>query len=194
MLMQPEVQNSHQPPPTGWQFVPNQQSTVTTNSPPEQSDGSQSEAHISWSASEFIAYQKNPGWYVVATISLLTITGVIYLVTKDGISSGVTFLLGILFIALASRQPRVLSYEISNQGVKINGRLFAFSSMRSFTVVEQDSLRSIDIIPLKRFMPIISMYYDPKDEGIITSTIGRYLPKEDRPQPLIDKLMHKIRF
>jgi hypothetical protein len=49
-------------------------------------------------------------------------------------------------------------------------------------------------MPLKRFSPPISMYYDPKDELAITNALSRHLPFEPRDRDALDKLMHKIRF
>jgi hypothetical protein len=99
-----------------------------------------------------------------------------------------------LFIGFASRKPRVLTYEVSSQGIKIGEKLYQYNSLKSFAVIEEGSINSIDILPLQRFMPGISMYYEPQDEPAIVEALGTYLPREERKQPAIDKLMHRIRF
>jgi len=172
----------------------NQQDTAPTLQDIEDSVQDQGSTIISWTASEFIAYQKGVGWYVVALMALLVIGGIIFLITKDYISAIMTSLLIFVFIVFASRKPRVLNYEISDQGIHIGNNLINFSTLKSFAVIDEGSIRSIDLLPLKRFMPSISMYFEPQDELKIVQALGSYLPKEERNQPFIDKLMHKIRF
>lgn len=191
--MPPEVQNTNQP-PTNWQY--NSAQSGLDGSQPSQPVSSQTQynTQISWTASEFIAYQKNKSWYILAVTGVILMAGLIFLVTKDTISTAVTLALGVLFIVFASRKPRVLNYEISDKGIRIGDKLHVFRTMKSFAVIEEGTIRSIDILPMQRFMPAISMYYDPKDEDVIISSLGKFLPQENREQPLIDKLMHKIRF
>lgn len=200
--MQPEQQSQNQP-PTGWQFNSGQTTnsggqqfnTISDNNGiAQQNPQEQPDSTVSWTASEFIAYQKGVGWYVVALMALLVIGGIIFLITKDYISAIMTSLLIFVFIVFASRKPRVLNYEISDQGIHIGNNLINFSTLKSFAVIDEGSIRSIDLLPLKRFMPSISMYFEPQDELKIVQALGSYLPKEERNQPFIDKLMHKIRF
>lgn len=200
--MQPE-QHSQNQPPTGWQFNSGQTTnsggqqfnTISDNNGiAQQNPQEQPDSTVSWTASEFIAYQKGVGWYVVALMALLVIGGIIFLITKDYISAIMTSLLIFVFIVFASRKPRVLNYEISDQGIHIGNNLINFSTLKSFAVIDEGSIRSIDLLPLKRFMPSISMYFEPQDELNIVQALGSYLPKEERNQPFIDKLMHKIRF
>lgn len=127
-------------------------------------------------------------------MALLGIVAVIFLLTRDPISSLATFIIGLLLIVFASRKPRVLNYEISDQGIQIGQKLYPFATLKSFAVIDEGAIHSIDLLPLQRFMPAVSMYYEPADEATIVQTLGSFLPKEERSQPLIDQLMHKIRF
>lgn len=192
--MQPETQVPNQQ-PAQWQFTPEQQMPTAGNAQAAvRGEADNTQAHVSWTASEFIAYQKGVGWYLTAFGVLLVLAALTYLLSRDMISAGAIFIIGILFIGFASRKPRVLTYEISSQGVKIGEKLYHFGTLKSFAVIEEESMRSIDILPLQRFMPAISMYYEPQDEIAIIEALGTYLPKEERQQPLIDKLMHRLRF
>jgi hypothetical protein len=49
-------------------------------------------------------------------------------------------------------------------------------------------------MPLQRFMPPISVYYEPKDEAEILGVIGAYLPNEELRNDYVERLMRKIRF
>lgn len=189
--MQPESGNTVRP-DGQWQFTPDQGQPASPQPPPQMVQSS--DDVISWSASEFVAYQKNGSWYMLILIIVLVLAGIIFLITKDLISAGTTIIIGVLFMAFASRKPRVLTYSISDDGIQIGDKLYQYASMRSFALIDEGSLSSISLLPMQRFMPAISMYYEPQDESKIVAALGSYLPQEQRKQELIDRLMHKIRF
>lgn len=203
--MQPEPQQQNQP-TSGWQFKPNQQSSNLSQSQQpvaDNQDKSQDiempevnqQTFVSWTASEFIAYQKDTGWYIKALLVLVVIAGLSYLITSGDIASVVIIVIVIgVFISFASRQPRTLTYQVTNKGLQVGEKLYAYNTLKSFAVIDEGNINSIDLIPLKRFMPSVSIYFDPKDEIAIVQALGEFLPKEDRQQAPIDKLMHKIRF
>lgn len=149
---------------------------------------------ISWSASEFIAYHKSFVWYLQIFVVLVVVAAVLFFLTRDVISTVSVVLIGILFIVFAGRKPRVLNYGIDESGIHIGEKLYPFASLRSFAVVDEGQLHSITLLPLQRFMPAVSMYFEPQDEAKIVETLGAYLPKEDRKQDMVDRFMHKIRF
>lgn len=173
----------------------NQQDTAPTLQDIEDSVQDQGSTIISWTASEFIAYDKGPKWYLAAFGAALVLSILTFFVTsQDKISTVFVFGLIMLLIFFAKRQPRIMSYAITNKGIVIGNTLFSYNSLKSFAIIDEGAISSIDILPLKRFMPSISMYYEPQDEAKITEALGAYLPKDERKQALIDKLMHKIRF
>jgi hypothetical protein len=119
---------------------------------------------------------------------------VIFVISQDYISSGSIIIIGILFLAYASRKPRVLTYSVDTDGVHIGEKLYPYSSIKSFAVIDEGSLRSISLIPMQRFMPAISMYFEPQEEAKIVEALSGYVPREERKQDAIDRMMHRIRF
>lgn len=175
-----------------WQFI---QDDTPAQAASASSSSAESKSQFSWSASEFVAYHKGGGWYVMVFFGLIALVAIVFFITsKDFISAGSVLLIGILFMIYASRKPRVLAYQIDKSGVRIGEKLYPFSVLRSFAVIDEGSLHSISLLPLKRFMPSISMYFEPKDESTIVEVLGKYLPKEDKSQDMVDRFMHKIRF
>ena len=184
--MQPQQQSGQT---SQWQFVPETNSNGNNDSKAE--DGVKS---VNWSASEFVAYQKNPGWYFLMMSAIICISIIIFFITSDLISAGATVLIGVLFLVFASRKPRVLKYQISKDGVQIEDKMYSYGALHSFAVIDEGSLHSIMLLPTQRFMPAVSIYFDPAEEQKIVETLGSYLPHEERKQEFIDRLMHKIRF
>lgn len=149
---------------------------------------------ISWTASEFIAHQKSGGWYGLLTLGAIATAVIVWFVTKDLVSSIV-----ILFAALAlgvygRRQPRELTYNLDVGGLTIAQKYYPYAGFRSFAVMTEGAVTSIVFMPLKRFQPLISIYYDPKDEEAIVDLLSDRLPMEERQQDALERLMWRIRF
>lgn len=173
-----------------WAFSPDG-ATAGAQVPQEKSQ----ESVVQWSASEFIAYQKTAGWYILAVLGLIVLAAAVFLLSGgDYISSGSIVIIGILFLAYASRKPRVLNYAVGSDGIHIGDKLYNYATIKSFAVIEEGSLRSISLLPMQRFMPAISMYFEPQEEQKIIAALSSYIPREERKQDAIDRLMHRIRF
>ncbi len=149
---------------------------------------------VSWTASEFIDHQKTPSWYLGLAAVTVVAMGLVYVLTRDYISTGVIGTVAILFGVIAARQPRTLQYQISDHGIQIGDKFFEYALFKSFSVTQDGPIYSITLMPLKRFMTPISMYYDPKDEKKIGNILSDYLPYEERSHDVVDRLMNKIRF
>lgn len=151
-------------------------------------------APVSWTASEFVDHEKNNSWYM----SLAAITGVavvvIYLITRDIVTALAILIAAGLFGVTARRRPRTLQYELDSYGVHIGDKLYEYSAFKAFSVIEEGAFNSIQLMPLKRFLPPISLYFPPDQENQIIDTLGNYLPHEERSRDPIDRLMRKVRF
>lgn len=149
---------------------------------------------VSWTASEFVEHEKNFSWYVILAGFSMAAIAVIFLITRDWVTVVVIAMAAALFGVTAKRKPRTLSYELDQKGVKIGDKPYPYHGFKSFSVLEEGVFSSIQLMPLKRFMPPISLYYPPESEDQIISTLANYLPHEERSHDPIDKLMRKVRF
>ena len=118
-----------------------------------------------------------------------------FLVTgKDFVAACMVALAGIIFGVFSARPPRVLNYSISETGVQIGQRLYPYHEFKSFGLSEEGPLRSVLLMPLKRFLPPITVFYEPQAEDSIMNVLASYLPFEHRQPDAIDKLMSRIHF
>jgi hypothetical protein len=152
------------------------------------------EGQITWTASEYVAHHKTATWYVTLMVIAVVAAGVAYLVTKDLITAVSIILIALVFGLSAARKPRVLEYHLDNRGLKIAQKSYPYGIFRSFAVIDEGAFSSIVFMPLKRFMPIMTIYYAPEDENLIVQIIADHLPMEQRKHDAIDALLHKIRF
>jgi hypothetical protein len=160
----------------------------------EQSEEPVSDISVNWTASEFIAHDKAPSWYLALAIITVVSTAVIYLLTKDKITAAMIIIVGVFFGVLAARKPRELPYMLDNEGLHIGEKQYPYDHLRSFSLVQQDGIESIWLMPLKRFMPILTIYFEPTDEQKIVDVLSQFLPMENHQPDPVDKLLHKIRF
>lgn len=202
-LMQPESP-APSPATPGWEYKPNgdstpppapqQQFTPQPEQQPAAPVARQTENSVSWSASEFVAHQKTGGWYVMLLLAGIVVAGLVYLLTRDFVSAGTIVVVGVILGVFAARKPRTLQYQLDSRGIHIGNKSYPYSDFKSFSMIDEGPFNSIALTPLKRFMPNISIYFEPNDEEHITRVLSSYLPFEEGKKDAIDKLMHKIRF
>lgn len=149
---------------------------------------------VKWTASEYVDHAKGPAWFAAMGLILFVAVAFVYLAFKDIFASVLLALAGITFGVFAGRRPQVLQYSVGDHGISIGQRTHDFSEFKSFSVTETGPLPSILLMPLKRFLPPITIFYDPKEEDRIVDAIASFLPHEDREPDAVDRLMSKIRF
>lgn len=125
---------------------------------------------------------------------LLVITGVTYLMTKSIFSAGAIFVIGLLFGYLGTKKPHNLSYRIDDTGITIGQKHYPFGQFRSFTLVDEGGYTSISLMPLKRFLPVLSMLCDPQMQQQIVDALSARLPVEEHKRDLIDQVTSRFRF
>lgn len=178
-------------PETRWQFQADDQPQAAAQSPaPKQPAG----GSVAWTASEFIAHNKSAGWYMLLGLGTLALAAVVYLLTQDKISTAMVMIVAVIFGIFAARKPRELDYSVDSSGIHIRAKSYPYGSFRSFAIVQEEAVESIWLMPLKRFMPIISIYFEPADGKKIAEVLSKFLPIENRQPDPVDKLMHRLRF
>jgi hypothetical protein len=178
---------------SGWEFKNEQTPTPSPEQQPQTPTINQVNS-VDWSASEYVEHEKGNMWFVQFGLASVGIIGIIFFVTRDYISIVVLSVLAVGIGYFAGRKPETLNYKLDSQGIHIGAKLYPISMFKSFAIVEEGAISSIALLPLKRFMPAISVYFAPDDEKKIVDALGAMLPQEERQQDRVDKLMHKIRF
>lgn len=199
--MNGENQQNSAPGSGSWQFKPDATPPVQKAQPlsatdyptTQQSSPEVPLAEVSWSASEFIAHEKSAMWYVALFGTTIVVVALIYLLTKDIIAVVAIGFVGILFGFLAAHKPRVLNYHLDSQGLTIDQKFYPYSDFKSFGVVQEGAFSSIVFMPMKRFMPTLTVYYPPENEDQIVNALSQYMPFAPAAHDLVDKMMRRIR-
>lgn len=149
---------------------------------------------VQWQASEFIDHQKSAGWFLPLIGVSIVLCGIMYLITRDILSTVVVFLACAAFGFYAQQKPRTLTYTLLPTSFKIGQRSYSYDDFRTFSIVQDGPLYSIFLQPLKRLMPPLTIYFDPQDGERIFDILASHIPHEERVQDPIDRFMRRIRF
>lgn len=151
--------------------------------------------NVSWSASEYVDHEKSGSWYaLLGIIAALVIAGMYLLTSGDLVTVIVAAVAVVLFGIVAARRPRTLQYEINSHGIVVGEKQYPFTDFKTFSLITETTIHSVQLQPLKRFMPPLSIYFPPDMEDAITESLGMYLPYEERGHDAFDRLMSRIRF
>ena len=149
---------------------------------------------LQWKASEFIDHQKSTGWFVPLFFGGALLSTAVYFLTKNFLSALVLLIGCIAFGMFARQKPRTLTYSLLPTTIKIDSKTYSYDDFRTFSIIQEGALFSIFLQPIKRFMPPLTIYFDPSDGEKIFDTLASHLPHVEREQDPIERLMRRIRF
>ncbi|HYF97098.1 MAG TPA: hypothetical protein VD947_03620 [Patescibacteria group bacterium] len=177
-----------------WAYTPESNAEQSADSSSAAPAVSQDQKPLTWTASEFIYKHKGGGWYLLFFIGLIIATGLVFLITKDYMSSIFIAIAGAIFVIVIPKKPRELAYEVNNQGVRIGNRSYSYAEFKSFDLVLDGGVKCINLIPLKRLMPEISLYFPPEQEMAIVYVLAQHLPHDQYQEKSIDRLIRRLHF
>lgn len=164
-------------------------------SPQPPSQVSQDEQTISWEGSEYVDHQKPAGWYVLfGGVTVIAVVASYILTHHDYMVTVSIAIAAILFGVMAARKPRILQYRIDAGGITVGDKRYGFSEFKVFSVITDTAIHSVQLVPMKRFLPPLSLHYPPDQEERVVTTLGSYLPYQQDGQDRVERLMSRIRF
>ncbi len=179
---------------TPWQYKPDDDGSAL-----EQSDGSAPAPArrgalqtVSWEAPQFIEHQHGAQWYLSLIVITAGLAALVYLVARDYIATGTIAVVGVIVGIFAGHKPQTVRYEINDSGLAIGEKRYKYSDYKSFAVISEGQLSSLNLFPLKRFMPPLTAYFEPSNEQAITDALGDHLPYEQRRLDAVDRLSRRL--
>jgi hypothetical protein len=189
-----EEQNNQAPEVSApqWQY---QSGQLETPSSPESGASSESDGpSIRWTASEFVSHEKSGMWYAQLAMVAIILSVIIFFVTKEVFSIIVVIVLAVALAVFGALKPRTLDYAIEPDGITVGDKHFTFETFRSFAIIEDGPVPNVQLLPQKRFMVPITIYFAPPDGDKIIEILGDFLPFEHKERDMVDKISSRIRF
>lgn len=146
-----------------------------------------------WEASEYIHRSKDAGWVIGFSIIVIAIIAAsVYF--QAWTFTALTVAMAIALGVFAFRTPKTKQYVLTHQSLKIDEHEYRLADFKAFGVLAEDAFFSIMLIPVKRFMPAVTMYFAHEDGEKIVGILSTHLPlQEIEPDP-IDALMRRLHF
>ena len=148
---------------------------------------------VSWEASQFVDHQRDMGWFIGVIIAGVVLIALSIWLQAWTFTALVVVMVGAV-IFLAIRPPQVMHYQLTGSGIHINDSQYRYNDFRAFGVVQEDALYYISLIPVKRFMPAIEVYFPQEHGEQIVDMIGAHVPMQTIKPDFIDRVMRHLRF
>lgn len=149
--------------------------------------------NFSWTAAEFIDHQRSAGWYLLLFLATIILAVATYFLTKEYFAVGTIAIVGIIVGFYARQKPRQITCELNESGLRINEKTYNYALFKSFALIKNGEHNSVQLMPLKKFMPAVTAYYNAADEEKISDILGEHLPYEDAKPDHIDSLSRRLK-
>ena len=146
-----------------------------------------------WRAPEFEIFERDQKWYLYVSFILVAI--VAYAIFTNSLMMAITFILiGMMGYIYLKKDPRILDFMITSDGVVAGREIYVFENLKSFWVFyEEDDLRVISLHTKSYLAPYIHIPIDDQDPSEIRKILLDYLPEEEHKPGAIDTLDRVLR-
>lgn len=188
--MQPEDSQTPQDQPQQGYYTPEPQ--IVDSAPPVESatvDPALEHETILWQAPEYVHRYKSPVWYgLFVLVVALLVAAAVFLMQSWTFALLIPVMAFALF-AYSARPPRMMSYALSEKGLYINDTLHGFAEFKAFGVLHELDHFSLELIPVRRFRPSLSVYFDEASGEQIVDILGTRLPMQDVKPDGFDRIV-----
>jgi len=149
---------------------------------------------VSWLGSEYIHHEKSGAWFMALFGIAVLAAGLVFLVTRDFITSGMIVFCAFIFGVFSRREPKQIQYSVSDNGIVIDDKSFSYKQFKSFSVAQEGAIENIILRPVKRFDTYKTIYCAPEQLDQIVEIMSSHMAMDDHAPDAVDKLMLKVRF
>ena len=146
------------------------------------------EVLYSWEAPEYEVYEKSNRWYVISAVFLIAI--IAYALVTNGPIMAVTFILiGIVGYIHLLKDPRIISFALTSEGVMADNQLYAYEDIFSFWIFyEEHNVKIISLHTKAPMLPFVHLPIHMEDPVQLREILMDYIPEIKQDPSLIDAL------
>jgi len=143
---------------------------------------------LHWRAPEFEIFERDRKWYFYMSAILIAI--VAYAVFTNSLIMAVVFILfGVVGYIYINKEPRILDFMITREGVTAGREIYSFDNINSFWIFyEEDGLRVISLHTQSYLAPYIHIPIADQDPSEIRRILLQYNPEEEHKPGMADTL------
>lgn len=139
-----------------------------------------------WRAPEYEKYEKGRRWYLYAALALLAIIG--YAIYTNSPIMAITFILiGVVGYIFINREPRVIDFAVTRDGVLAGRELYDFDNIKSFWIFyEPHDIKVVSLHTKSLMMPYAHIPIHEEDPVRIRGILLQYIPEVKQEPSLVD--------
>ena len=149
---------------------------------------------FNWSAAEYVRHEKHGIWYGLYVLGTVLLAAVVYLTTKDILSTGIVFVAILGLVLFAARKPSAQTYTLDGDVLRVGNKAYYLHDFKAFSVIEEGQVAELILRPLKRFLPMVSVYVGPDQVDGLADYLADFLSFEPHKPDAVDSLLRRIRF
>ncbi len=146
-----------------------------------------------WEAPEYEVYQRDRRWYLVAVLILAAI--IIYALVSNSPIMAITFILiGIVGYIYVQKEPRILEFAITHEGIMAGNELYDFDNITSFWIFYDPPFRKIISLHMKgKLVPYIHIPLHRENPVEIRHTLIDFIPEIKQESSIVDAVERILR-
>lgn len=150
--------------------------------------------YLAWEAPEHHHTEKSNDWYWI--LGIIAIAGSITSVLLGNVLFGIVIILAAVAVFLISqKEPRIIAFEISSQGVQVDKTLYSYSSIESYGIDESSPIGPHLLLKSKHmFMPLIILPIPDEAVEDIEWMLRAKLTEEHLTEPFSHRLLEFFGF
>lgn len=143
-------------------------------------------ALLRWRAPEYEKYERGRKWYLYVALVLLAI--VAYAVYTDSPIMAITFvLIGVVGYIFINRDPQVIDFAMTQDGIIAGQELYAFDNIKSFWIFyEPHDIKVVSLHTKSTLMPYVHIPIHNEDPVEIRRVLLEYIPEVKQNPSLVD--------
>ncbi len=157
-------------------------------------ENQQSKILFSWTAPEFIHYEKTQAWFIGLGI-ITAILCVSSLLMKNYFFALLILLASFLIYIHAQKRPRRIKIELTEESIIIDKHLnIAYKDVSSFWIFDEPENHSLSLLTKKVIHPKITLLLGGQDAKNIREALVGHIKEKQHEESLIDILTKQLKF
>lgn len=148
--------------------------------------------NVTWESYAHYRDERSGDWYWIVSIITISLT-VAILLFSNTLLAILVLLSGGVIMLVATKDVPTIPYAITTRGVRINDRLYPYSTLESYFISEENEDMPMLLVKSQRWlMPLLTLPLPSEYIDEIEELISARLPEEPMEEPLIDKFLELL--
>jgi hypothetical protein len=150
---------------------------------------------IVWQAHEYVHVEKTQDWFWA--LGLIAVAGAIGALLFNNVLFAIFILIAAFVLALyANRHPDLVTFTVSQRGVRINDTLYPFGNLKSFAIHEltPHHIPKLILEPRAALSAHIIIPLENVDADHVHDFLLDFLPEDEHEEPFAHHIMEWLGF